>query len=102
MRYRKPIELHLPLSIEMPAHGLKILSVGNSLKAGNAVGWKQKLTIAGFLDTLSPNLERIETQPGANSEQWECIYDAVKMCQTSRLIHANRRHSASSPAGDGK
>ena len=116
-----------PLSIEMPSHGLKILSVGNSSEAAHAaIDWKQKLSIAAFLDTLFPNLERIETlfpkferietsfssfgqietRAGATnpsaSEQWECIYDLVKMCQTSRLIHADRRHSASSPAGDEK
>ena len=115
-----------PLSIEMPSHGLKILSVGSSSEAADAIiDWKQKLSIAAFLDTLFPNLERIEThfpkverietsfstfgqietRAEANpSEQWGCIYDLVKMCQTSRLIHANRRHSASesSTAGDGK
>ena len=85
----------------MPSHGFKTLSVGNSPEAANAVGWKQKLN-AAFLDTLFSNLERIETQAGANSEQWECIYDSVKMYQTSRLTHANPRHSASSPAGDGR
>jgi len=119
MWYRKPVELHLP-SLNRNAHGLKVLSVGNSPEAGNTVdgskipsfgnspearnvvGWKQKLSIAASLDTLFPNLEPIETQAGANSEQWECIYDSVKMCQTSRLIHTNRRHSASSPPGVGK
>jgi len=89
------------LSIETPSHGLKTLSVGNSPEAADTIDWKQKINIAAFLDTLFPNLERIETQAGANSETWECIYDLVKMCQTSRLIHANR-HSASSQAGDGK
>jgi hypothetical protein len=104
----------------MPSHGLKILSVGSSpeaadanpwnqiLSAGtspeaaDAIDWNQKLSIAAFLDTLFPNLERIETQVGVNSEQWECIYDLIKMCQTSRLIHANRHSVASQPAGDGK
>ena len=105
------------LSVKMPSHGLKILSVGTSTKAadtGNqilfvetwleavdAIDLKQKMSIAAFLDALFPNLERIETQAGAGSKQWEDIYDLVKMCQTSRLIHANR-HSASSAAGDGK
>jgi hypothetical protein len=56
-----------PLSIEMPSHGLKILSVGSSsgLEAADAaIDWKQKLSIAAFLDTLFPNLERIETSRG--------------------------------------
>ena len=85
----------------MPSHGLKVLSVGTSVEATDLIDWKQKLGIAAFLDTLFPNLERIETQAGANSEHWGCIYDLVKMCQTSRAIHGSRRHSASSPAGPG-
>jgi len=60
----------------MPSHGSKILSVGNSPEAVDAVGWKQKLSIAAFLDTLFPILERVETQGGVNSLQWACIYDS--------------------------
>jgi hypothetical protein len=58
----------------MPSHGLKTLrlSIGHLPEAANAVGWRQKLSIAAFLDTRPLNLERIETQAGANSEQWEC------------------------------
>lgn len=91
-----------PLSVEMPSHGLKIISIGISPEATDTINWKQKMSIAALLDTLFPNLERIETQTGANSDQWGCIYDLVKMCQTSRLIHANRHNSVSSSAGDGK
>jgi len=84
-----------PLSIEMPSHGLKVLSIGSSPQSEDVVNWKQKLSIAAFLDTLFPNLERIETQvSGHNSEQWGFIQDLVKMCQTSRLIHANRRSAS--------
>ena len=57
----------------MPPHGLKTLSVGN---LPEAVGWKQKLSITAFLDTLFTKLERVETQGGVNSLQWACIYDS--------------------------
>ena len=75
---------------DVPLHGLKVLSVGHQNLPGSAIDQKQQLGIANFLDILFPDLERIETHAGHHAEVWAHIYELIKMCQASRLYHANR------------
>ena len=84
----------LPISptpaADVPLHGLKVLSVGHQNSPGSAIDQKQQLIIANFLDILFPNLERIETHADHHAEVWAYIYELIKMCQASRVYHANR------------
>jgi len=73
---------------DIPLHGLKVLSVGHH--PDSAIDQQQRLRIASFLDVLFPNLERIETHAEYHPEDWAYIHELVKMCQASRLNHANR------------
>jgi hypothetical protein len=75
------------LAADVPLHGLKVLSVGHQ---NSDIDQKQQLRIASVLDILFPNLERIETHTGYHAEVWAYIYELIKMCQASRLNHANR------------
>ena len=74
----------------VPLHGLKVLSVGHKNSPDSAIDQKQQLRIANFLDIVFPNLERIETHAEHHAEVWAYIYELIKMCQASRLYHANR------------
>jgi hypothetical protein len=73
---------------DIPLHGLKVFSVGHQDQS--AIDLKQQLRIASFLDILFPNLEQIETHTGHSAEVWAYIYEFIKMCQASRINHANR------------
>ena len=75
---------------DVPLHGLKVLSVGHKNSPDSAIDQKQQLRIANFLDIVFPNLERIETHAEHHAEVWAYIYELIKMCQASRLYHANR------------
>ena len=75
---------------DVPLHGLKVLSVGHKNSPDSAIDQKQQLRIANFLDIVFPNLERIETHAEHHAEVWAYIYELIKMCQASRLFHANR------------
>jgi len=75
---------------DVPLHGLKVLSIGHQNLPESAIDQKQQLRIANFLDILFPNLERIETHAEHHAEVWAYIYELIKMCQVSRVNHANR------------
>ncbi|KAF8965792.1 hypothetical protein BDZ97DRAFT_1757072 [Flammula alnicola] len=75
------------LAADMLNHGLEELSVGNPSPHDDP---QRLLLVARYLDTLFPWLIRIRTHPGNNEQQWDYIYDLVKMCQISRLDHGSR------------
>jgi hypothetical protein len=74
------------------SHRLKKLSVTNY----QAHSEKQRVfDIARYLDSNFPDLESIETHDGQgnNAEQWDYIFDLVKLCQVVRKDEAHRRSS---------
>lgn len=87
--FEQPGNWPIPLTpaADVPLHGLKALSVGHQ---NSDINQKQQLRIASFLDILFPDLERIETHTEHHAEVWAYIYELIKMCQASRLNHANR------------
>ena len=88
--FEQPATCAIPMTpvVDIPLHGLKVFSVGHQNQS--AIDLKQQLRIASFLDILFPNLERIETHTGHHAEVWAYIYEFIKMCQASRINHANR------------
>jgi hypothetical protein len=90
--FEQPGNFPIPLTpaADVPLHGLKVLSVGHQNLPESAIDQKQQLRIANFLDILFPNLERIETHAEHHAEVWAYIYELIKMCQVSRVNHANR------------
>jgi hypothetical protein len=88
--FEQPGTCLIPMTpvVDIPLHGLKVFSVGH--QDPSAIDLKQQLRIASFLDILFPDLERIETHTGHNAEVWAYIYEFIKMCQASRINHANR------------
>jgi hypothetical protein len=90
--FEQPGNSPIPLTpaADVPLHGLKVLSVGHQNLPESAIDQKQQLRIANFLDILFPNLERIETHAEHHAEVWAYIYELIKMCQVSRVNHANR------------
>ena len=90
--FEKPGKLPIPPTpaADVPLHGLKVLSVGHQHLPESNIDQKQQLRIANFLDIVFPNLERIETHAEHHAEVWGYIYELIKMCQASRVNHANR------------
>ncbi|KDR66441.1 hypothetical protein GALMADRAFT_259201 [Galerina marginata CBS 339.88] len=64
------------------AHGLEVLSVGNSSPHPDP---QRLLRVARHLRVLFPNLKKIETHEGHNDEQWKYIGNLVELCQNAYL-----------------
>ncbi|KJA23779.1 hypothetical protein HYPSUDRAFT_39623 [Hypholoma sublateritium FD-334 SS-4] len=64
--------------------GLQELGAGNPKAYGDL---RRLAAAAQYLDALFPRLTVMKTQPDCNADEWEEIYDLVRMCQTSRSYH---------------
>jgi len=71
------------------SHQLQVLSVAN---AEPHRGNQRLHQIARYLDSLFPNLGVIETRDemGYNGDQWESVFDLIKLCQAVRFDDKHR------------